>query len=217
MRGTKKSVICVSLMVLICVSLMATVSATTIDFGKSNQFFIQKPGLNPVLGNAGSNDLLKAMPHPVYPVSFAIIKPQANAPYIRKIGSYNPVPYYGYQVTLPVSYPTITPVPEQSSSNSKLGGLIIRGQSDGDLINIRSNFFDASTGPTGIYNGKWHYNYWSVPVYWENQVLPGSYTIQIANKTSGVVYYSQTVTVLPGQTTVIPADGLGLCPFCSSY
>ena len=116
MRSLKKSVICGVLVVLICATLMATVSATTVEVGKNNQFFTQKAGLNQILGNAGNNDLLKAMPHPAYPSSFALIKPQANAPYIRKAGSYNPVPYYGYQVTQPVSYPIITPVPEQAGS-----------------------------------------------------------------------------------------------------
>jgi hypothetical protein len=212
MRGMKKSVVCVSLIVLMCVSLITTVSATTVDFGKSNQLFTQKVDLNQVLGNAGSNDLLKAMPHPAYPVSFAIIKPQANAPYIRKIGSYNPVPYYGYQVTLPVSYPAITPVPEQAgSSNSSLGGLIIRGP-EGDWINMRSNFYNPSME---IYDGRWHYHVGTLPAYWENKALPGSYTIQIAHKDSGLVYYCETVMVYPGQTTEIQVYNT-MCPLCGS-
>jgi hypothetical protein len=216
MKSMKKSVIFAALMVIVCATLIPTVSATTFDFGKSNQLFSQTGGFSQILVNAGNNDVMKAGFYQAYPAtSFALIKPQANSPYFRKLNAFSATNYSTYLTTLPVSYPTITPVPEQGSSNSTLGGLIIRGVEDGDLINIRSNFFDASTGPTGIYNGKWHYNYWTVPVYWENQVLPGSYTIQIANKDSGVVYYCETVTVSPGQTTVIQANN-SLCPFCSS-
>jgi len=213
MRGLKKSVVCGLVIVLMCASLMAMVSAATVDFGKSNQLFTQKTGVNQILGNAGNNDVLKAAPHPAYPSSFALIKPQANAPYIRKIGSYNPVPYYGYQVTLPVSYPTITPVREQAagSSGSSLGGLIIRGP-EGDWINMRANFYNSGMG---IYDGRWHYHVGTLPAYWENMALPGSYTIQIAHKDTNLVYYCETVMVYPGQTTEIQVYN-NLCPLCSS-
>ena len=40
------------------------------------------------------------------------------------------------------------------SSNSSLGGLIIRGP-EGDWINMRSNFYDPSME---IYDGRWHYH-----------------------------------------------------------
>lgn len=212
MRSMKKSVVCLSLMVLIGVSLITVVSATPVNFGKSNPIFTQNIGVNPALGNAGSNDVLKALPHQTYTASFALIKLQTNAPYIRKIGSYNPAPYYGYQVTLPVSYPTITPVPEQAvSSNSSLGGLIIRGP-EGDWINMRSNFYNPSME---IYDGRWHYQVGILPVYWENKALPGSYTIQIAHKDSGLVYYCETVMVYPGQTTEIQVYNT-MCPLCGS-
>jgi hypothetical protein len=211
MRGMKKSVVCLSLMVLICVSLITVVSATPEDFGKSNPVFTQNVGVNPAPGNAGNNDVLKALPHQTYAASFALIKLQTNAPYIRKIGSYTPA-LYGYQVTLPVSYPTITPVPEQAgSSNSSLGGLIIRGP-EGDWINMRSNFYNPSME---IYDGRWHYQVGTLPAYWENKALPGSYTIQIAHKDSGLVYYCETVMVYPGQTTEIQVYNT-MCPLCGS-
>jgi hypothetical protein len=211
MRGMKKSVVCLSLMVLICVSLITVVSATPVDFGKSNPIFTQSMGVNLALGNGGNNDVLKALPHQTYAASFALIKLQTNAPYIRKPGSYNPAPY-GYQVTLPVSYPTITPVPEQAgSSNSSLGGLIIRGP-EGDWINMRSNFYNPSME---IYDGRWHYQVGTLPAYWENKALPGSYTIQIAHKDSGLVYYCETVMVYPGQTTEIQVYNT-MCPLCGS-
>jgi hypothetical protein len=212
MSGMKKSVVYLSLVVLICAVLMATVSATGVEFGKTNPLFSPKTGLNLVQGNPGNNDVLKALPHQTYAATFALIKLQTNAPYIRKIGSYNPAPYYGYQVTLPVTYPTISPVPQQAgSTSSSLGGLIIRGP-EGDWINMRSNFYDPSME---IYDGRWHYQVGTLPAYWENKALPGSYTIQIAHRDSGLVYYCETVMVYPGQTTEIQVYNT-MCPLCGS-
>jgi hypothetical protein len=212
MSGMKKAVVYLSLVVLMCAFLMATVSATSVEFGKTNPLFTQKMGLNLVQENSGNNDVLKALPHQTFAATIGLIKLQTNAPYIRKIGSYNPAPYYGYQVTLPVTYPTITPVPEQAgSTNSSLGGLIIRGP-EGDWINMRSNFYDPSME---IYDGRWHYHVGTLPAYWQNIALPGSYTIQIAHKDSGLVYYCETVMVYAGQTTEIQVYNTA-CPLCSS-
>jgi hypothetical protein len=207
LRGKEKSLVGVVLVVLICTVMLATVSATAMDFGKSNQLFIQKTGINQIPGTSNS-DIIKAGQYKSYPASFAIIKPPVNAPYSRKLNSSSFVYYGGYQTTLPVSYPTITPVPEQSST---LGGLIIRGP-EGDWINMRSNFYSPSMG---IYDGRWHYHVGTLPAYWENMALPGSYTIQIAHKDTDLVYYCETVMVYPGQTTVIQVYS-SMCPLCSS-
>jgi hypothetical protein len=224
MRDMRKSVICVGLMFILGVALMATASASTLDFGKSNLLFAQKGNLIQNLGNSGNSDVVKGISHLVYPASFALIKPKANALYIRKINSYNILNYSSAQMTLPVSYPTITPVPEQGigvttvpgSSNSTLGGLEIHGANEGDWISMRSNFYDSSTGIDGIYNGLWHIDVGTTPAYWDNMALPGSYTIKIATgKGLSGVYYCETVTVLPGQTTVIKVYS-SMCPLCSS-
>ncbi|MCU0629846.1 MAG: hypothetical protein MUF37_01670 [Methanoregulaceae archaeon] len=217
MRWMEKSFVTAILTVLICTMLLGTVSATTVDFGKSNQLFTQKVSFSKVPGS-GSTDVIKATPYKSYLSSFTIIKPQASAPYFRKLNSYSPSNYVAYQTTLPISYPTITPVPEQGigtttipgSSSSSLGGFIIRG-TEGDWINMRSNFYDPSMG---IYDGRWHYHVGTIPAYWENMALPGSYTIQIAHRDTDVVYYCETVIVYPGKTIVIQANNL--CPLCSS-
>ena len=94
MKSMKKTVIFAALVVIVCMTLMATVSATTMDFGKSNQLFSQKGGFSHILVNAGTIDESKAGFYQAYPAtSFMLIKPQANAPYIRKIGSNSPVNY----------------------------------------------------------------------------------------------------------------------------
>lgn len=207
LRGMEKSLVGVVLMVLICTVLLATVSATSVDFGKNNQLFTQKAGIARILGTANS-DMIKAGQYRMSQTSFVIIKPPVNAPYSHKLNSSSAVYYYGYQTTLPVSYPTITPVPEQSSTP---GGLIIRGP-EGDWINMRSNFYSPSMG---IYDGRWHYHVGTLPAYWESMALPGSYTIQIAHRDTDLVYYCETVMVYPGQTTVIQVYN-SMCPLCSS-
>lgn len=218
LRGMKKPIASVVLMVLVCTVLLATVSAATVDLGKSSQLFNQKASFTQIAGT-GSGDVIKAQ-YKLYPTSFAIIKPPANAPYSRRINVYSPINYSGYQTTLPVSYPTITPVPEQGigtttvpgSSSSALGGLIIRGP-EGDWINMRSNFYDPGLE---IYDGLWHYHVGKLPAYWENLALPGSYTIQIAHKDTNLVYYCETVMVYPGQTTVIQVYNSNCALLCSS-
>lgn len=217
MKGTEKSLAGVGLMVLICTALLVTASATSVDFGKSNQLFTQKVGITRIMDITGNNDAIKVTPYKSSIMSFAVIKPQANAPYFRNLSSYRPANYSVYQTTFPVSYPTITPVPEQGtgtivpgSSGSALGGFIIRG-TEGDWINMRSNFYNPSMG---IYDGRWHYHVGTVPAYWENMALPGSYTIQVAHRDTDVVYYCETVIVYPGQTVVIQANSL--CPLCSN-
>jgi len=221
MRDMRNSVVCVTLMVLMCAALIATVSAITVDFGKSNQLFVQKGNLIQTQGNSVNNDVVKGIFQLVYPASFALIKPQANAPYIRKINSYNILNYTWAQTTLPVSYPTITPVPEQGigvttvpgSSSSSLGGFIIRTPEENDWISMRANFYDSSKD---IYDGRWHIDVGTTPAYWENMALPGSYTIKIARGPglSGV-FYCETVNVLPGQTTVIDVQN-SMCPLCTT-
>lgn len=199
MRGMKKSVICVAMVVLVCTLLMVTVSATTVDFGKSNQLFFTQKGIVSQIpqGNSGNIDIVKTVPKWMLPAKYSIIKPQANAPYFRE----------------PASYLSIKPLPTQVSSISSFGGLIIRGSADGDWISLRSNFYN----PSGeIYDGRWHIDVGITPAYWENVVLPGSYTIRIAKNMGGQmgVYYDKTVTVVAGQTTVIGCNpDFGYCPF----
>lgn len=220
MKGMKKMVIFAALVVIVCTTLVATVSATTLDFGNGNQLFSQKGGFSHILVNAGTLDESKAGFYQAYPISsFILIKPQANALYIRKTGSNNPVNYSLYRTTIPVSHATITPVPEQGigtttvpgSSNSTLGGLIIHGP-EGDWINMRANFYSPSMD---IYDGRWHYHVGTLPAYWENMALPGSYTIQIAHRDTDLVYYCETVMVYPGQITEIQIYN-SMCPLCSS-
>lgn len=210
MSHIKRPFILAILIAIACVALTATVSATTMDFGKSNLILPQKVGISLFSGNAGNDDVMKAGLFKSYTASYTLIKPQASAPYYRKTSSYSPVSYYGYQTTVPVTYPTITPVPEQSYSNSTLGGLVIRGP-EGDWINMRSNFYNPSMV---IYDGRWHYHVGTLPAYWENMALPGSYSIQIANKDTGLVYYCETVMVYPGQTTYVQVYNT-MCPICS--
>ena len=66
-----------------------------------------------------------------------------------------------------------------------------------------------------IYDGRWHYHVGTLPAYWENMALPGSYTIQIAHRDTDLVYYCETVMVYPGQTTEIQIYN-SMCPLCSS-
>lgn len=220
MRGKKKSIACAVLVFLMCAAFAATVSATTVDFGKINPKFIQNGVLfqnNPV--NPGDADTVKMVFTQSNAAYYNTLKSPAIAQYTRKIGSYSPVSYNAYRLTLPVTFPVITPVPEQGigvtsipgSSNSTLGGFIIRAP-EGDWISMRSNFYNPSKE---IYSGRWNYNVGTTPAYWENMALPGSYTIQIARKDTGLVYYCETVTVLPGQTVVIQVYN-SMCPLCSS-
>lgn len=224
MMGTsciQKSALHAALIILICAVLMMTVSATTVDLGKNNQLFIQKGIVyQSPPGNSGNSDLVKMQPRMVYPAFYTIIKPSSNASYFKKAGAYTPIANYGYKITLPVYYPSVTPVPEQGigvisvpgSSNSTLGGLIIRGNQDGDWISLRSNFYNPSKE---IYNGRWQIDVGVTPAYWENMILPGSYTIKIAaGPMQKGLYYCETVTVMAGQTTIIQANSL--CPLCSS-
>ncbi len=181
----KKSVLHAVLIVLICAVLMMTVSATTVDLGKNNQLFIQKADcLSDSTRKSGNSDLLRCNPE------WCILHstPLSNllqCLIFQKAGAYTPIANYGYKITQPVYYPSVTPVPEQGigvisvpgSSNSTLGGLIIRGNQDGDWISLRSNFYNPSKE---IYNGRWQIDVGVTPAYWENMILPGSYTIKIA-------------------------------------
>lgn len=221
MRGMKKSAVFAVLVVLMCAALMATVSAATVDFGKNNQLFTQKGAASQISGTSGNMDTVKAVPH--YLDFYTMIKPSAATPYVYKPGSSGLPNFNAYRPALPVYIPVITPVPQQGSgsSNSTLGGLIILGPNEGDTISIRSNFYNPSKS---IYNGRWQIAGYT-PAYWENQVLPGSYSIKIdlgsgnygrnynADSVSGC--YSETVTVVAGQTTVVDADSGGMCAFSS--
>jgi hypothetical protein len=200
-KSMKKAKICAALVVFVCVATIATVSGSPLSYGKNYQIFSEKGITNPIY--SGNTDNLKAGAHLEYPLNNAIIK---HSLYYNGISS-RP------KFTLPVYYPTITPVPEQQNtgtSSSQLGGIIIRG-TEGDWINMRSNFYNSSQI---LYDGRWHYHVGSIPVYWENMLLPGSYTLQIANKDTNTGYYCETVTVLPGQTVVLDVIA-GMCPFCS--
>ncbi len=222
MRGSKKSVVCLSLMVLISVALMATAAAGTVDFGKNIQLFALNGGTSTApQGNSGTADTAKAASEYAHPEFYTSIKPPSSNVIFYKPSSTSFFSSYVYQTNLPVYYPPITPVPQQQpagvtsvsgSSNSTLGGLIIRGAEEGDWISLRSNFYDPIDP---LCNGRWHYDIGTTPAYWENKVPPGSYTIKVAYEESDKVYYCDTVTVIAGQTTVVDA-GLGLCPFCSS-
>ncbi len=197
MSGMKKKVVCMVVVALMCVVLLATVSAATVDFGKSNQLFTQKGIVSQVTPvYLGNTDTVKAVPFYLHPKFSPIIRQWAYTPYIR----------------MPVSYSPITPVPTPVSSTSSLGGLIIRGgDAGGEWISLRSNFYNPSMP---IYDGKWHIDVGTTPAYWENMILPGSYTIKISTGMGLVgVYYCQTVTVVAGQTTVVQANGA--CPFCN--
>lgn len=221
MRGKKKSVACAVLMVLMCVALVATVSATTVDFGKINPKFIQNGVLfqnTPVKPDGA--DTVKMVFTQSNAAYYTTLKSPAIAQYTRKIGTYSPVSYNAYRLTLPVTFPVITPVPEQGigvtslpgSSNSTFGGLIIRA-SEGNWISMRSNFYNPSKD---IYDGRWHKDVGTTPAYWENMVLPGSYTIQIARGMGSTgVYYCETVTVVAGKTTEIKAYS-SICPLCTT-
>ncbi|MEI6293434.1 MAG: hypothetical protein WCP36_07105 [Methanomicrobiales archaeon] len=198
-KGMKKALGYVALMILICVALMATVSATPVSFAKSYQMFSQKGIINQA--QMGTTDIIKAGGNRSY------------SPYdtIAKFHSYTRPKYSRPTFIVPVIYPTIVPVPEQPSgvtlvpgtSNSSLGGIIIRG-TEGDWIDVRANFYNPSEI---LYDGRWHNHVGIVPVYWENMLLPGSYTIRVSN------CYCETVTVYPGQTVVIDVTCGGFCVF----
>lgn len=209
MRGMKKSVVYSVLVVLMCMVIIVSVSATSVNFGKSNLVFSQKgPVSQNSPGNQGNEDTVKmgfSLPNSTY---HTIKKPFFNSP----------VSLSSYLTNHPVSNLPITPVPEQGnvvkstsgSSTSSLGGLIIRG-GDGDWISIRSNFYN-SIYP--IYDGHWHIDVGTTPAYWENVVLPGSYTIKISRGMAlADVYYCSTVHVVAGKTTVVEANSA--CPFCN--
>jgi len=206
LKSMKKAKIGAALLVLMCVAMIATVSGSPVNYGKNYQVFAQKGMIDAI--SPGNTDTVKATPNREYP---------SNNANIRRISSTTGT-YSRPKFTLPLYYPSITPVPEQQNtgtSGSSLGGIIIRG-TEGDLINIRSNFYNSSQA---LYNGRWHYHVGSIPAYWENMMLPGSYTIQVANKATNSVYYCETVTVYPGQTVVLDVmSGIsGMCPFsCSS-
>ena len=230
MRCMKKSAVYAVLVVIMCAALVATVSAATVDVGKNNQLFTQKGAVSQIPGTPGNMDTVKAVPN--YLDFYTMIKPSAATPYIYKPGSGLPN-FNAYWPTLPVYIPVITPVPQQGagSSNSALGGLVILGANEGDTIYIRSHFYNSSKA---IYNGRWQIAGYT-PAYWEDQVLPGSYTISIAHgggnvgrysypnpadppvysrSQAGKIYYGPiTVTVVAGQTTTVDA-GSGLCGFC---
>jgi hypothetical protein len=203
LKSMKKAKIGAALLVLMCVAMIATVSGSPVNYGKNYQVFAQKGMVDMI--SPGNTDTVKATPHREYP---------SNNANIRRISSTSGT-YSRPKFTLPLYYPSITPVPEQQNTGtagSSLGGIIIRG-TEGDWINMRSNFYNSSQI---LYDGRWHYHVGSIPAYWENMMLPGSYTIQVANKATNSVYYCETVTVYPGQTVVLDVIA-GMCAFsCSS-
>ena len=60
MKSVKKTVILAALVVIVCTTLVGTVSATTMDFGNGNQLFSLKGGFSHILVNAGTLDESKA-------------------------------------------------------------------------------------------------------------------------------------------------------------
>lgn len=198
----REAKICAILLALICVAMVVPVTGAQVDFGKDYQLFRSHGIINQI--NTGNFDTVKAGARLVYPSYNPIVRRNLSTTGI----------YSRPKFTLPLDYPLIIPVPEQKNtgtSDSPLGGIIIRG-TEGDQINMRSNFYNSSQT---LYDGRWHYNVGSIPVYWQNMMLPGSYTIQVANKGTNSVYYCETVTVYPGQTVVLDVIA-GMCPFCSS-
>ncbi|MEI6841768.1 MAG: hypothetical protein WCK53_10910, partial [Methanomicrobiales archaeon] len=128
MSGIKKSVVCAVLVVLMCAALMATVSAATVDFGKSFQLFNQNGIVSQVSsGNPDNADVVKGTPN--YMEFYTPIKLPVGIPYVYKPGSSGLPNFNAYRPALPVYIPVITPVPQQGagSSNSALGGLVILG------------------------------------------------------------------------------------------
>jgi hypothetical protein len=116
-----------------------------------------------------------------------------------------------YTPVAPVTIPANDISATQAGSGSGLGGLIILGPDGKYTISMRSNFYDPSQL---LYNGMWHV-VGVTPRYWYNMFLPGSYTIQLANRTTGQVVYCETVTVNAGMNTTVQA-GAGVCPFAAS-
>lgn len=192
-KGMKKALGYVALMILICVALMATASAAPVNSAKSYQMLSQKWITNPF--QMGHTDIVKAGGSSSYSTYDTMAKFYSNTR-----PRYTKPKFSG-----PLIYPSIVPVPEQptSASNSTLGGIIIRG-TEGDWIDVRANFYNPSEL---LYDGRWHNHVGTVPVYWENMLLPGSYTIRVSN------CYCETVTVSPGQTVIIDVTCAGMCVF----
>jgi hypothetical protein len=164
----------------------------------SNTLLINSPGNFPWWSES-SSDVYKVILQPNYPQ------------YLVTVVMYNPIIFNKSMYSIPSYQQGIGVSTVTGTSGSSLGGFVILGH-EGDWISMRSNFYNPSMG---IYDGRWHIDVGTTPAYWENMALPGSYTIKIArDKDLNGVYYCETVTVLPGQTTVIQA-GSGICPLCS--
>jgi hypothetical protein len=213
-KGMKKSITYVALMVLICTALMATVPGAQVDSGKDYPQFSPHVISNQVL--TGNTDTVKAWANLSHFSYDTIAKWSSYSRPKYSESKFSLLRYSEPKFTSPLAYPSVTPVPEQpngvtlvpGASGSSLGGIIIRG-TEGNLIDIRSNFYDPSEE---LYDGRWHYQVGIVPAYWENMLLPGSYTIRVSN------CYCETVTVAPGKTVVLDANCGGfMCVFgCSS-
>jgi hypothetical protein len=197
-RSMKKGITYVALIVLVCAGLVMSVSGVYVNAGSNYQLFTQKGITNQI--QTGSIDTVKIGAHLTYQSYHKIIQSSA----------YSTTNNSRQRFTIPITYPAITPVPEQASS-SLPGGIIIQG-TEGDWINMRSNFYNSTQT---LYDGRWHYHVGTIPAYWENMFVPGSYTIQVANKATDTVYYCETVTVSPGQTVTLQVMP-GMCPFCTS-
>lgn len=234
MKMTRKSAYLISVFILILAVVapavtgsgnLVTITNPKVLFPSSSAYRVTLPSQNQGVNvlQLGSdqtelmNTRLSTLRVPVSPSSYSVTLLPINSQKLVKGNSYfSSLPMSSssimYNATTPLvlDLPVITPVPENTSAS--LGGFIIRSPSEGDWINMRANFYDSSKP---IYDGLWHYHVGMTPAYWENMALPGSYTIQIENKTTGQAYYCETVTVLPGKTTVIDVP-LALCPFCSS-
>ena len=214
----KNHYILVALAIGISVMLVASVSGASVGLVKgSPQSLARQSGSTNVQTTIMSTDSVKLGSHLVYPASFSKVRLPESAAYIPKGGYYAVL---GYRSSGTSYSSLISPVPQQSpgtttlyaDQNTTMGGLIIRGP-EGDWVNMRENFYNPSLP---IYDGYWHYHVGVIPVYWENMALPGSYTIQLVSKTTGIPYYCETVMVYPGQTTVMQAYNGGMCPMCSA-
>jgi hypothetical protein len=165
------------------------------------------------------NTQLQTVQVPVSPDSYTVTLLPVNSQSLIKGFSWKPAfPLYSdtngifsYTPVSPVIIPANTISPAQTSSGSGLGGLIILGQQGKYLINMKSNFYDASQM---LYDGLWH-QVGVTPRYWYNMFLPGSYTVQLVDKDTGNVAYCETVMVNPGMNTTIKAVYTA-CPFSNN-
>jgi hypothetical protein len=220
----KRILVWSGLLVIFCAMTLSSAAWIPLESGQKYQFFTSNIENFDAGNPAASSNTLLVKSSSAFPwwsessLGNDKIILQPNYPqYLVTVVMYNPIIFNKSIYSIPSS--ATSSVPQQGlgvstasgTSGSAMGGLVILGY-EGDWISIRSNFYNPSMG---IYDGRWHIDVGTTPAYWENVVLPGSYTIKIARDTDlDGVYYCETVTVLAGQITTIQA-GSGICPLCS--